>query len=81
VDFTNRDSVNRLINEREILVELEKEEFTPKVFNDFYIKNSYFVEFEFIIADKLSEYNMVSGSYDWFLTLIDYMEIINSKYN
>lgn len=70
-----------VINEREILVELEKEEFTPKVFNDFYIKNSYFVEFEFIIADKLSEYNMVSGSYDWFLTLIDYMEIINSKYN
>ncbi|HGQ8190202.1 TPA: protein kinase, partial [Streptococcus pneumoniae] len=65
-----------VINEREILVELEKEEFTPKVFNDFYIKNSYFVEFEFIIADKLSEYNMVSGSYDWFLTLIDYMEII-----
>ncbi len=64
VDFTNRDSVNRLINEREILVELEKEEFTPKVFNDFYIKNSYFVEFEFIIADKLSEYNMVSGSYE-----------------
>lgn len=81
VDFTNRDSVNRLVDERGILLELESEGFTPKVFNDFYINDSYFVEFEFLEANKLNESKLFNKSHDWFLTLIDYMDTINSKYN
>ncbi|QGX00619.1 protein kinase [Streptococcus ruminicola] len=81
LDFTNKDGVSRLMSERSILRDIEKENFSPKVFGDFYVKNSYFIEEEYIEGVPLINYKELQTNYSWFLNLIDNLELLNKKYN
>lgn len=72
---SNRDAVH------EFEVELSLNQIEKVVDDGIYVKVKFGIRQEGLIFVPNMQLDMVSGSYDWFLTLIDYMEIINSKYN
>ncbi|WP_270281615.1 protein kinase domain-containing protein [Streptococcus salivarius] len=81
IDFTNRDSVNRMIMEKEILVKLKNEKFSPRFIREFYVKDSYFIEIDYIDGKSLKDYKFIREDFNWFESLIDIFEILNIKYN
>lgn len=66
IDFTNRDSVNRMIMEKEILVKLKNEKFSPRFIREFYVKDSYFIEIDYIEGKSLKDYKFIREDFNWF---------------
>lgn len=80
IDILNQDSVDRMFSEKNILSKIESEGFSPKILNEFYVKNSYFIELEFLEGKPLSKNINSVPLNTWIMALADYLDIINNQY-
>lgn len=80
LDSKMNDAITRLKNEKKILILIEKENFSPNFYCDFYVENSYFIEIEYIEGQSLLKELPKSSLKNLGTKLANIFRTLNTKY-